>query len=412
MKYVNFLAVVLFIATGVHAQETVVELSNKPGYSEDVYFKFSSEHAENVPVDSWEIAFLRTGSFDFAERINDGLGIKVYEVSLNPDDWNTVTPANITGSTPIYYNSDTEWEFGAFDQGSDPSNPFRFGWGVYNPATHHVEGITVFILEYPDGGYKKFMIEDFFNGYTFKYATWNSSTSSWSADTQVVLPNSNNPGKLFNYYNLSTQEEVIASPNLEDWDLVFQKYVTDLGGTFYPVQGALQNPDVLVAVSDNPNATGSELEFKEEINTIGYDWKTFDGQGYVVDTDTYYFLKHPDGTVYRLHFLTFEGASTGNFSFGFENVTTQMGTEDFSVLETIKIYPNPTVGRQITVSIPTNTTDSMTLEIYSVTGQKVGEKQIAGTEKHTLDLHHLNSGIYFMQFKTNSASLTKKLILN
>lgn len=412
MKYFNFLILVLFLNSGLHAQETVVELSNKPGYTEDVYFKFSSEQSENIPVDSWEIAFLRTGSFDFAERINDGLGIQVYEASINPDDWNTITPNSITGSTPVYHNSDTEWEFGAFDQGTDPNNPFRFGWGVYNPATHHVEGITVFILEYPDGGFKKFMIEDFFDGYTFKYATWNAATSSWGSETQVVLPNSNNPGKLFNYYNLTTQQEVVASPDLENWDLVFQKYVTDIEGMPYPVQGALQNPDVLVAVSDNPNATAGELDFKEAINTIGYEWKSFDGQGYSVDSDTHYFLKYPNGTVYRLHFLTFEGASTGNFSFGYENVTTQMGTEYFSLLKAIQVYPNPTTDKHITISIPNSSNETTMLEIYSVTGQKIGGKQLSGVGNHSLDLHHLNSGIYFMKFRTNTASVTKKLVLN
>lgn len=412
MKYFTTTLLMLFLTAMATAQETVVHLSNTPGYAEDVYFDFATEQSENVAVDSWEIAFLRTGSFEFGERINEGLGITVYEMSVDPNDWNTVTPNDINANTPIYNNSDTHWELGAFDQGTDPDNPFRFGWGVYNPANHHVEGITTFILEYADGNFKKFMIEDFFNGYTFKYASWNASSSSWGEERQVVLSNNSNSEKLFNYYNLSSNQEVIASPDSENWDLVFQKYVTDIDGTPYPVQGVLQHPNVKVAVSDNPNATRNELEFKEEINTIGYDWKSFDGSGYTVDSDTYYFLQYPNNTVYRLHFLSFEGATTGNFSFGFENVTGQMATEDFALENQIKVFPNPTTEKQVTVSLNQLSEESVLLEIISITGQKIEEQKLHGIGNHVLALDHLNSGLYFLKFRTNTSSLTKKLILN
>src|SRR5699024_8348807 len=91
----------LFCMAGflANAQETVVNLSMQPGYSQEVFFDFSSGDSENFDVSSWYIAFLRTGDFDFGERVNDGLGIEVYEVSDDPDDWDAVTPAAIDENT-------------------------------------------------------------------------------------------------------------------------------------------------------------------------------------------------------------------------------------------------------------------------------------------------------------------------
>lgn len=395
------------------AQETVVELSHQPGYSQEVYFNFESGNNYNFDVSSWEIAFLRTGAFEFGERINDGAGIEVYEVSRNPGDYNTVTPGDISGDTPRFYNSDTTWSLGAFDQGGDPSNPMSFGWGIYNPANHHIEGVATFILKYPNGSFKKFMIQEFFSGYTFKYASWDAGSNAWVNEQNVVLPNTQNEGKLFNHYNFSTNQSVVASPDVNNWDLVFQKYTADLEGMMYPVQGALQNPNVTVAVSDNPNATLDELSFSDEINTVGYDWKSFNGQSYDVNSDTYYFLKRENGTVYRFHFLSFEGASTGNFSLGYANVTDQMSVDNFELAHGIKVYPNPATGREVNISFNEDAAEKVELAIYSMTGQKILQKDLVpmGNSIQTLDLSGLSSGVYLLNFVSGNHATTKRLIL-
>src|SRR5690606_40554013 len=64
------------------------------------------------------------------------------------------------------------------------------------------------------------------------------------------------------------------------WDMVFRKYVTDVGGgMMYGVTGTLHNPNVTVAKNEEPsgNPDPNNLTYSEEINTIGYDWKTFNG---------------------------------------------------------------------------------------------------------------------------------------
>lgn len=407
MKNLNFLLALLAGSLFAQAQETTVNLSLGSGYSKNVYFHFNTGQSESYDVASWDIAFLRTGTFEFAERINDGLGIEVYEASNNPDDYATVNPADISNWIQLF-NSDTMWEAGAFDFGSAD-----YGWGEYNPVTHHVTGTIVYVLKYANGSFKKFMIDDFYSGYTFKYASWNASSSSWENEHTVTLPNSQNEGKLFNYYSLTNNQSVIASPDLANWDLIFQTYMTDLG-IMYPVLGALQSPDVTVAKSTSTDVnTIDESEYKTEINTVGYDWKTFNGTGYDVDSDTYYFLKYADGKVFRFHFLTYEGSSTGNFSFAYEDVTDQMSTVNFDSKNSLSLYPNPVKGGILTLLYESNQAQPAKVEIYNMAGKMVIQQQLPanGYFNHQINLNSLPKGVYILKFNTGKYSDSQKIVV-
>lgn len=301
--------------------ETFVEksISLQPGYSDAVYYKFSNNTAQSFTASDWDIAFLRTDPMSIGVRVNDGAGIEVYEASNDPANWANIDPANIANWTQLF-NSDTTWTVGAFDKGSA-----TYGWGEYNMANHHVEGSIVFVLKYADDSFKKFMIEDFYGGYTFKYADWNATSSTWEADENYVLPNSNNPDNQFNYFSLITDSEVIAAPAMSDWDLVFKQYSTDVGdGMMYPVTGVLHNPDVSVAENTEPNgnADTSNLQYSDDINTVGYDWKKYDMEAgsYTLNPDKYFYLKDANGTVYRFHFTAFGGSSTGDLTLEYEQI--------------------------------------------------------------------------------------------
>lgn len=408
MKKFSLLLAIIAGTSIATAQETTVNLSLGAGYSKNVYFDFESGQSQSFNVDSWDIAFLRTSAYDFAERINDGLGISVYEASDNPADYDNINPANIDSWTQLY-NSDTMWEAGAFDFASAP-----YGWGNYNATTHHVSGTIVYVLKYANGSFKKFMINDFFNGYNFKNASWNASTSSWENEQTVSLPNSENQGKLFNFYSLTNNQSVVASPNMTDWDLVFQTYTTDLG-IMYPVIGALQSRDVSVAKSTDSNVSSiNEADYKEEINTVGYDWKSFNGSGYTVNSDTYYFLKYADGKIFRFQFLTYEGTSTGNFSFRYENVTDQMATVNFDDKNSLSIYPNPVKGNKIlNILYESNAANNAKIEIYDLTGRIVVKKDLPtnGFFNHQLNLSSLTKGIYILKFNSGKYTETKKIII-
>lgn len=407
LTFLSFLAFGIFVS----AQSTTVNLSLQPDYSDEVFFDFSANTFQSFPVSNWDLAFLRNGQFSFATRINTGVGIEVYEASNDPADWATIDVANIGNWTRLF-NSDTTWTVGAFDKGTA-----TYGWGEYNPTNHHVEGKVVFVLKYADGSFKKFMIEDFYGGYTFKYADWNATTSTWGADENYVLPNSTNPNNLFNYFSLVTDSEVIAAPEVDDWDIVFKKYATDLGGTMYPVTGVLHKPGTTVAENIEPGGNGntSNLQYFDDINVIGYDWKTYSGSGYTLDPDLYFYLKQEDGTIYRLHFLSFDGSATGNVSFEYEDVTAQMGTVAFNAENSFSVFPNPSTDGQVQILYETNTGSGTPgrVAVFSLTGKKVFETQLEnnGFYNQTLDLSNLSSGVYLLRFQAGKFLGTKKVVL-
>lgn len=409
MKHFTLFFTMLMSACIATAQVTDVDLSVDQNYSKELYFKFATNTFESFDANAWEIAFLRTSAFGFGERINTYSGIEVYEASNIPEDYDTVNPADINSWTHLY-NSDTTWEEGAFDHGSA-----TYGWGEYNPINHHIAGKIVYVLKYADGTFKRFMIEDFFNGYTFKYATWEDTSSSWINEQSETISNDTNPNKMFNHYNLSTNEELVTSPDMSDWDLVFMKYETPMQGMMYPVVGALQNLDVSVAKNDYLEVEDMEdLIFSTTINSVGYDWKELDGNfEYMVTPDTYYFLKDGNESIYRFYFTSFEGASTGDFSLAYEDVTEILDVESFDENNSLSIYPNPSSDGLVNILYDTNQSE-VNVAIYNINGRKIMERKINanGFNNMQLNLSHLSSGVYLLKYTSGDYITTKKLILN
>ena len=220
----HFLFAMFIGMSFLQAQEITVNTSMGSSYSNQVFYKLDTEAEVSFAANSWDIAMLRTSAYDFALRVNGGVGINVFEASNNLADWATIDVSQEASWTQLY-NSDTQWNEGAFDRGSA-----TYGWGEYNTTTHHVEGTVVFVLKYSDGTYRKFINEDFYGGYTFKYSTWNGS--NWSTDQTVTIPNSNNPSNTYNYYSLENNTEVVAAPaQSEEDNLITIK--SPIIGTFY-----------------------------------------------------------------------------------------------------------------------------------------------------------------------------------
>ncbi len=325
----------------------------------------------------------------------------------------TIAIADEASWTPLY-NDDTNWDNGAFMQGSASG-----GWGVYNPSSHHVEGTIVFVLKYANGTYRKFINEDYYGAYTFKYATWNGT--DWVGETTTTVANTSNPDNHYNYYSLQNNTEVVAEPAVGSWDFVFRKYNTflDPPGENYIVTGALQNPNVTVAKNDEPtgNANPNGQDYYEAINTIGYDWKTYSSSGYVVNQDMAYYVKYDENTVYRMVFETFEGSATGNLSFNFEDVSDLLGLETISEGVTFGMYPNPSTDKMVNIVYDLKNTISQenTISVYTIQGQLVHTSKVEsnnGFFNKTLDLSSLQSGMYMVQFQAGNNRISKKLILN
>ncbi|NUY80855.1 T9SS type A sorting domain-containing protein [Flavobacterium sp. MAH-1] len=384
------------------------------GYANQVYYKFSSNSTTaTVPAASWDIAFLRTSAFAISVRVNDSR-IQTYEVGAT-SVWSTVDVAQEANWTRLY-NSDVEWETGSFDTGSA-----TYGWGEYNPVTHHVVGSKVFVLKTGSGAtaaYKKIKIDDFFGGYTFTYSSWDGS--AWSADTTQTVANSLNTDRFFNYFSLTTNAVVEVEPANTNWDLLFTQYVTDYTGGVdnkYKVTGVLTHPDIQVAQHEQPDGLPANFTptFGEQINVIGFDWKTLNGNfQYDVDSDQAFFVKLANGTVYRLTFDTFVGSSTGVTTFNQQDVTSQLSSEEFENRVSFGIYPNPSVDKKISVLYDGAQADAKnSVSIFSLTGAKVYETNLDnnGFANAELNLSNLNAGVYILKFQSGDYAATRKIVL-
>lgn len=419
-KLLLFVAAVLIMNGRLSAQVISGSVTMGAGYANQSYFKFATGTETSVTGSSWDVAFYRMSSFSFATRINDHKGISVFEVSINPNDWATIDVTDTTGWVELY-NSSTEWTNGAFDNASYNSAngyPMGYGWGEYNISTHHITGKAIFVLEYANGTYRKFMIEDFYGGYTFKYATWDGT--AWGADVTHTIANTTNSDKIFNYYSLETDAEVTVEPAATDWDLIFTKYTEDLygdGSMMYSVTGVLQHPDVEIAQNDESISTDtSNLTYLTDINTIGYDWKSYTGGAYVVNSDMAYYVKYADGTIYRVVFNTFEGSSTGIVTFNYEDVTDALDVTVFDNQVTFGVYPNPSYNKQVTLvyDIPGGVAANSKVSVYALNGTLVYSKEMqsgAGFYNSTLNLSSLTDGMYLLRFESGNYAETKKLIL-
>lgn len=411
----KLLFIALFSITLISNAQQAVNLSMGAEYTNEVFYDFSENESYSYTAADWDIAFLRTSATSIGLRINSN--IELFEASNDENDWATVDVANEANWTQLY-NSSEDWYDGAFSNASENTPPFGYGWGIYDLGDHVVYGTIVFVLKYEDDTYRKFFIEQYAAGYTFKYATWDESTSTWSADVTATVSNSSNPDRIFNYYSLANDTEVVAEPATTDWDIKFTQYYTEINmGTpvMYKVTGALQHPEVTVAENvETGNGDPNNQTYLSEINTIGRDWKSYNmaANAYDIAPDVYYYVKDIDNNVYRLHFTSFDGSSTGNLSFNVEDVTSQLSVTNFDNGDSFGFYPNPAQD-QIEILYENQISTDVKVAIYSMTGQKVLEKELKndGFYNQKLDISHLNTGNYVIKFSTDNQSTTKKLII-
>ena len=83
------------------------------------------------------------------------------------------------------------------------------------------------------------------------------------------------------------------------------------------------------------------------------------------------------------------------------------------ITDSFGFYPNPAQG-QIEILYENQISTDVNVAIYSMTGQKVLEKELKndGFYNQKLDISQLNTGNYVIKFSTGNQSTTKKLIVH
>ncbi len=399
-----------------------VNMTMGSGYQNRVFVDLADGNMVSQPANTWDIAFYRNSNYAFGSRVNDAKDIEVFTASTNLADWDNISISNEASWGEPLYNPDqtTDWSQGAFEQGPvtspNPNIPST-GWGVYNPVNHHIQGKAIFVLKYASGTYIKFAIEDAFAGYTFRYSKWNGT--SWGATETRTLANGTDDS-YFNYFSFDSGAKVPSlEPSRTAWDFVFTKYYTFyMGVQMYPLSGAIQSPNVKVAMvqpetqQTAANSIPASTSFSSAITTVGHSWK---GIGTVKSDVVYYVKKGND--YYRMYFTTNGGASTGNMYFKYKKITETLGITEVGKKASFGIYPNPTTAdKKVTVlfDVKEKAVNKGNVEVYDLTGKKVYSDELtnqAGFYKQDLNLSTLPSGNYLVKITYGGHSETKKLIV-
>ena len=404
-KTIIFLSTYFIFTTAIIAQS--VQLSLNPGYSTQSFYSMQNGETQNVSSENWDIAF-SVGSMSSAIRINDGKNVRLYSYTLgDTTDWNNINAGSTANIGPALYNSETSWSVGAFDL--HQTSQFDLGWGIYSMITHHVTGDSLYLIETINGNWKKLWMKKLASGtYTFRHANLDGSN-----DVLVTIDKNNYTNKNFVYYSLDNNSIEDSEPVSTNWDMVFMKYISDLGMP-YPVTGALINNNVEVAEANAADPSSytdySAHNFTSSINTIGYDWKSFQGT-YTIDPNRCYFLRDMNQKIWRIVFTSFDGMSTGNLEFNATQINST-NIEESHKDKSFAMYPNPAT-ENVTFVYDLNKNNN--LDIFDVSGKKVYEKTLIGNglKTYTTSLNSLDKGIYFVIISDMNKILVKeKLILH
>ena len=403
--------ILLFLCSYSQNSDSVILNSS---YTNQSFYNLNDGEIANIDNTNWDLAFSSSG-YGSAIRINAQAGVELF-VYPNGDinDWNSVDITNINNWSSII-NSDTTWTIGAFNATSDPTNSLDLGWGVYSTITHHITGDSIHIIKLSNGDYKKLQMIKLSSGvYDFKYANIDGSN-----EVTTNVSKSNYTSKNFGYYSLTNEAELDREPDSDSWHILFTKYVSEIyPGTNYAVTGVLTNKDIEVAKAegvDISNANYNSYSFSSQINTIGYNWKSYNMSSFSYDIvdSLCFFIKDDFGSIWKLQLTGFEGSSSGKINFNIENILS--ASDNVLDKNVFAIYPNPTKSKEIKIIYDLNySTSSLNkFDFYDLNGKLVKSLKLAnnGFFERDVNLYDLKSGIYFVSLITDEKSFQQKLII-
>ena len=404
----------MFLASlGVYTKAQVVAdtVSVGASYANQVWYSLRNDEQGSAPKNNWDLAFDASG-FGSTILINSITGMTLWNYpKSDTSGWATVDTTGLS-TWSARYNSDKSWADGAMGRYADPANANDLDWGIYNLTTHVVTGDSLYIVKLSDGSYKKLRIVSLSGSvYTFKYANIDGTDPR-----SATLNKSTYSGKNFGYYSLINNSELNREPASALWDLTFTQYTTFIP-TAYTVTGILGNKDVeLVKCSNLPNKLTftdyGSATFSYDINTVGYNWKTFNGTAYDIKDSTVYFARLANGDVWKLIFTGFAGSSTGNNMFSKERLYTQTGVSNTGATVSLAIYPNPANGQNVNVLFSAK--ETTTLVLTDMAGRVVRNERYEtpnGLTQVAIPTQTLLPGIYVVTLMSGGTSVQQRVVL-
>jgi hypothetical protein len=412
MKQILTTLFILMVTAAVFAQ-TPVQVITGANYNNEVYYSFENDTLAVESRGNWDIAFV-TAKMSVSVLANNGSGLVLCTYPKGTiNDWATVDTTGMVWN-PLF-NSIEDWEMGAFNAGTDTSNVFDYGWGVYNMATHNIAGDSLFIVKLPDGSFKKMAIiqkNSVQNQWSFKYADLDGQN-----DTTVTFDADDYSSRGFIHYSLKNKQIVEQEP-AERWQLLFTRYY-DYTIPYY-VTGVLTNSGVSVqqigGVSQADFKDFAPSLFNDTISQIGSDWKSFNMGTFLYDIadDVVYFVQDTVGTdksVWKIYFTGFSGSGTGTYSFVKEKmILTGAETIENGARGNVTVYPNPATSQ---INIIHDFSGKTEISIYSVSGQRVFSRSVVesiGLNKQIINVSGFTPGIYNAVVRSGNRSVSSKFV--
>lgn len=398
--------------------QTEVEVTMGAGYANDAFYSFENGTVATSPRINWDIAFA-TNRFNVSILANNGGEVELYTYP-NGDisAWESVDISGI-GSWPMMYNSVESWDEGAFNRNVDPNNPFDFGWGIYNPSTHHIVGDSLYVIKTVSGNYKKLWIveKDPTNGintWEFKYANIDGSE-----EQTLIIEGDDHIDKNFVHYSLEGNQIMEKEPDSDEFELQFTRYY-DYTIPYYVVGIYSNSPRVTVEEVSGVDQTSfedfTEANFSTNITTIGSDWKYFDldQMVYLVETDRVYFCKvlsnnGADSTYWKFYFTNFTGMSEGTSTFIQKKLQTTVGVDQIESTIFAEVYPNPA---NEFVNLVLDTKEDAFITILNSSGQEIFSKNYSNNhlQSKRIDTRSWAKGYYIVRINTPTSNKQIKFI--
>lgn len=414
----NLITLLLISTFILSAKEYTISTTNG---TEEIFFSLNDEEVSRNNITDWHLAF-KTGGI--AATIRIGRTVELYEaIQLDINNLGeNIDLADLEDPEKFkqVYNEHTDWRLGAFNQGGSPEQDFNYGWGSYQQGVG-VAGDKLYVIKYENEGadvYKQFAMFTMAQGaYNFDIADLDGSNLE-----QLSVNKADFDGKAFGYYNLNSKEVINAQPFQFAWDFVIKEYRAAIPAgpevIYYPVVGFFQNTNLWVAQVENlsdekPNVSA----YDPTMNTIGYDWKSFVDGSYQYPERTYFLQRfndngagpEPEGTVYRLRFISYEGGSQKTSTFELDNITLSY-SEDKTL--SFGVYPN--IIENGSADLVYNLNGNSEIKVYDAAGNEVLSNNIIGNGKLNridLELNTLGSGRYFVKLVNGNQFTTSSFII-
>ncbi len=405
----------VLMANIVSAQPTLQEISMKPGYTDQVYVSLEKGKVRSVSLSEWDLGFEIKGRTS-SVIINEGKGWELYYVPESTEE-TFVLPlqSDDIAQWERVINSPLSWSSGAFNRGMD-ANTGKYGWGEYDPSTHAVKGTSVYVMKLVDK-MKKIIITGLVGGkYMFKYANLDGTD-----EKSGEVAKSDFEGRNFGYFSFATGDVVDHEPDDNQWDMVFGKYVdyaADPSGNEVPYSVTGIRTNSSVAVAKVPNGAISDIvpdisEFSSHINAIGYNWKSFTGGAWALDTTTAYYVKNQQNKIYKIVFKSFGGNTTGSTTFMQHDVTvTSLDDNHSSENQSVIIFPTILQSGDSFSLYLRSQNDAVSLSVIDFTGKTLFSETLDATDNmQSIALPSLPVGQYAVVIHDGAHITVKKILI-